>query len=231
MPYCPECHDEFQDWVKICPDCQVALVGELPATSSPTAWAKPAKGSDPLVADFHKPVAEKEVVGVPAQSADGVHTAKSPLVRIRIPAYLLSIGFLAYGWTVGNVAFAVVGACFYLLPLVLLLVDLARSCRVYRATKRVDIDERHPFPGTVGGILNALILFSGLGALCYGAPKFDDRFEDVFAIPGMIIVFGTMLVWLVSGWIIRWVARIPLKSGYGSWYWHTAFGRRQKRSH
>ena len=30
MPYCPECRDEFQDWVKVCPDCKVDLVGELP---------------------------------------------------------------------------------------------------------------------------------------------------------------------------------------------------------
>ncbi len=30
MPYCPECRDEFQDWVKICPDCNVALVDKLP---------------------------------------------------------------------------------------------------------------------------------------------------------------------------------------------------------
>ncbi len=30
MLYCPECRDEFQDWVKVCPDCKVALVGELP---------------------------------------------------------------------------------------------------------------------------------------------------------------------------------------------------------
>jgi hypothetical protein len=30
MPYCPRCHDEFQEWVEICPDCGVALVKELP---------------------------------------------------------------------------------------------------------------------------------------------------------------------------------------------------------
>jgi hypothetical protein len=30
VPYCPECHDEFQDWVKVCPDCNVALVEKLP---------------------------------------------------------------------------------------------------------------------------------------------------------------------------------------------------------
>ncbi len=26
MPYCPRCHDEFQDWVKVCPDCGLDLV-------------------------------------------------------------------------------------------------------------------------------------------------------------------------------------------------------------
>ncbi len=30
MPYCPRCRDEFQDWAKLCPDCKVALVAELP---------------------------------------------------------------------------------------------------------------------------------------------------------------------------------------------------------
>jgi len=29
MPYCPGCRGEFQDWVQICPDCQVNLVSEL----------------------------------------------------------------------------------------------------------------------------------------------------------------------------------------------------------
>lgn len=32
MPYCPKCCDEFQDWVKVCPDCGVALVDKLPAS-------------------------------------------------------------------------------------------------------------------------------------------------------------------------------------------------------
>jgi hypothetical protein len=30
VPYCPKCRDEFQDWVKVCPDCGVALVEKLP---------------------------------------------------------------------------------------------------------------------------------------------------------------------------------------------------------
>ena len=31
MPYCPKCRDEFQDWVKVCPHCDVALVDKLPS--------------------------------------------------------------------------------------------------------------------------------------------------------------------------------------------------------
>ncbi len=30
MPYCPKCYDEFEDWVKICPDCNIDLIDELP---------------------------------------------------------------------------------------------------------------------------------------------------------------------------------------------------------
>ena len=30
MLYCPQCRDEFQDWVKVCPDCNVSLVDQLP---------------------------------------------------------------------------------------------------------------------------------------------------------------------------------------------------------
>jgi hypothetical protein len=29
MPFCPKCRDEFQDWVKVCPDCGVGLVDKL----------------------------------------------------------------------------------------------------------------------------------------------------------------------------------------------------------
>ena len=46
MPYCPKCRDEFQDWVKTCPDCRVALVRQLSAVPRSTDRGK---GRDPLV--------------------------------------------------------------------------------------------------------------------------------------------------------------------------------------
>jgi hypothetical protein len=32
--YCPQCREEFQDWVKTCPDCDRPLVAELPPEPS-----------------------------------------------------------------------------------------------------------------------------------------------------------------------------------------------------
>lgn len=71
----------------------------------------------------------------------------------------------------------------------LFLVDLVRSCRVYRATKQVDIDERHPNFGIIEKILSTLILLSGLGAFAYGAAD-PDSFKDVYATSGGLIWVG-----------------------------------------
>ena len=35
MPFCPQCRDEFEDWVEVCPDCQVRLVPALPEPPEP----------------------------------------------------------------------------------------------------------------------------------------------------------------------------------------------------
>jgi hypothetical protein len=43
MPFCPNCRDEFEDWVKTCPDCGVSLVNELtplPKTPFPPPYLK-----------------------------------------------------------------------------------------------------------------------------------------------------------------------------------------------
>ena len=40
MPYCPECHDEFQEWVKVCPDCGLDLVDKLPDSPMPKPKVK-----------------------------------------------------------------------------------------------------------------------------------------------------------------------------------------------
>jgi len=60
MPFCPDCRDEFQDWVEVCPDCGVRLVDTLPEPPPPEPPPKPKKvlSSESLVtvATFNYPL-------------------------------------------------------------------------------------------------------------------------------------------------------------------------------
>lgn len=51
MPYCLKCREEFQDWVKLCPDCSLSLVDSLPelTKSEPKAESKKEPIKEPLV--------------------------------------------------------------------------------------------------------------------------------------------------------------------------------------
>jgi hypothetical protein len=48
MPYCPKCRDEFQDWVKVCPDCHKSLVDKLTPVLSQTPPSEIERRSGPL---------------------------------------------------------------------------------------------------------------------------------------------------------------------------------------
>ena len=67
MPFCPQCRDEFEDEVEVCPDCRVALVPELPRKTVPAALveklhSEPQKLSDePLVRVANPP---NESIGI-----------------------------------------------------------------------------------------------------------------------------------------------------------------------
>ncbi|MDM8001207.1 MAG: DUF2007 domain-containing protein [Dehalococcoidia bacterium] len=83
MPFCPKCRDEFQDWVKTCPDCQVGLVEELPPPPPPQdnprrvfARAEPSANDLVTIATFSHPTeayvpkSRLEAEGIPSFVAD-----------------------------------------------------------------------------------------------------------------------------------------------------------------
>jgi hypothetical protein len=41
MPFCPQCREEFQEWVEVCPDCGVALVDKLEPIPRPPEPPEP----------------------------------------------------------------------------------------------------------------------------------------------------------------------------------------------
>jgi hypothetical protein len=76
MPFCPKCRDEFQDWVKVCPDCGVELVEKLEPLPERVRPASPPPLNLVTVATFSYPAeaylasAKLESEGIQSTVAD-----------------------------------------------------------------------------------------------------------------------------------------------------------------
>lgn len=61
MPYCPKCQAEYLEGIKVCPDCKVRLVDELPEEEVELIeWKTLAHIPNELVGDMVKGVLEGE---------------------------------------------------------------------------------------------------------------------------------------------------------------------------
>ncbi len=83
MPYCPECRDEFQDWVKVCPDCKVPLVDKLPDLPEEEARQGPlvhiATAPNEIEAQLWKGILEDNGIYCMVKVAEGLNLYLSPL--------------------------------------------------------------------------------------------------------------------------------------------------------
>lgn len=89
MPFCPSCTQEYEGFVRRCPDCEVELVEALDAA------AEPAVGSAPLLAldanaagQMHALLKRAQVPAVTAAAGDAAFGAEA--VAILVPSQLLS---------------------------------------------------------------------------------------------------------------------------------------------
>jgi len=73
--YCPQCGDEFQNWVETCPDCECALGHEPPQPGAAPAELPPARE---LVAVF---------VGEPFRVREPVASLEAARIPCRVDAY------------------------------------------------------------------------------------------------------------------------------------------------
>jgi hypothetical protein len=86
MPFCPECRDEFQDWVETCPDCKVPLVDKLPPQPPP----RPAFNNEPMVYVATAPNEQIAFLWAGILEENGVHCVlKSD--NLRSAMYVLTI--------------------------------------------------------------------------------------------------------------------------------------------
>ena len=89
MPFCPNCRDEFQDWVTVCPDCGTKLVDKLPEEP-------PEEPEMPLVRrETPADIVHIATFSYPAEA----HLAKAKLESEGIPAFVADEHILTANWT------------------------------------------------------------------------------------------------------------------------------------
>ncbi len=137
-----------------------------------------------------------------------------------------SAGLLACAVVTGQVIFATVGAILFVLGSGLQLVRVFDASKKYRAgASEVWADEKpRGIADRIAYWIGAVILLASLAGTAMGS---KDG-EGAFFVPGAIIWLGAIAVWVISGVIVREVAGIPLRMGYGGWHVYRR-GRRNRR--
>jgi len=131
---------------------------------------------------------------------------------------LLSIGLLSFGWA-GNIKLvAIAGAIIYLSAYVIDIIKFLTSKPHHKGDTTAEATENGHDKDILQifeKVLEALILFTGLGTFLYGV---EGEFKEIWALPGAIIWCGTLLLYLIDGIIFRETTGIPIRMGYGGWY-------------
>ncbi len=124
----------------------------------------------------------------------------------------------------GNELFAIAGALLYILMEVFELILRYRDAKLFRAGSW-EPNEKKSLIEHLAAWLRGLLALGGL-LLMMGLEKESNG----FSVSGGIIWIGTIVCWLIAGWIVRYVARIPLRMGYGGWHVHRPRNRRKRKS-
>jgi predicted ABC-type exoprotein transport system permease subunit len=127
----------------------------------------------------------------------------------------ISAALLSFGWFKAGERFAIAGALLFILIEAIDLALIYRSAKLFRADDWKP-DEKRGVIKTMSDVVRGLIVFAGLFSMLSGHAS------------GTIIWVGTIICWLLAGWITREVVGIPLKMGYGGWYVQRKKSRHRK---
>lgn len=116
---------------------------------------------------------------------------------------------LIYGWLESSYYIAMAGAILFS---VLYLIDLLSIIKLSKNYNKGKDNPQSASKKTYKFItdgLGMIIMFSGM---------FASMNEDkLYKIPGIIIWGGTIITYILSGFLIEAFAKIPLEMGYGGW--------------
>ncbi len=122
----------------------------------------------------------------------------------KVSILLMSAVLLVFGLLTGNEPLAIAGAILFLVFEFLDLSVEYKEAKLFRAGKWNHSEKRH--------ILDVVVRRLGQGMVLTGFVLTVLQRSS-----GMIMLVGTIICYLISGWIAQHVAGISLEMGYGGW--------------
>ena len=135
---------------------------------------------------------------------------------MKMTAYVAAGVLIAIGLVLRNTTVAVAGASVFMLVEVVRLGFDYKEARAYRQGTWTPGDKTAIEKAT--GVVRGMVFWGGIIA---------SMVREVPAVAG-ILWFGVIACWLVAGWIVKFVADIPVRMGYGGWRVYRPRGRRRR---
>jgi type IV secretory pathway TrbL component len=144
-------------------------------------------------------------------------------LNIKLAAYFTSVALIAFGVVRGGEPFTLAGASIFISTEIINLAYVYRAAKLFRGGQR-DLNEGKSVSARIARVLRGSIICAGLIGVMMGQGEESSGFTT----SAWTIWGGTIICFLVNGWIVREVAGIPLRMGYGEWY--VARSRKARKS-
>jgi hypothetical protein len=129
--------------------------------------------------------------------------------KIKLLIVIVSITLIGLGWIIQNFTIATIGAIFYLTGMLYDLGFLIIKSKEFKNKKEIEPQKEQQTVKEIIDLLDGVLVISSLIAMCFK--------NDLYRVPGGIIWFGQILVFILVGPIVATYANIPMHMTYGGW--------------
>jgi Ca2+/Na+ antiporter len=133
----------------------------------------------------------------------------------RIILMLSSVILILYGWITKNQFISIIGAIVFICALFINLYKtylLSKEFKNRKDEEEISVQEKDNTTSKIERGLEGTITIASL----IGTLAFQDA-ERIYFYPPLIIWVGIVVIYFISGIVIREVANIPLRMSYGGW--------------
>jgi hypothetical protein len=137
------------------------------------------------------------------------------IIQIRRLLLLISLIVLLTGWILSIHGYAVTAAILFLTSFPVETLRIFLACRFCSRSSVDPTDMLACEPiDRISAVLNFAVFFAGIFGILY---SFDDHDDLLFFVPGLLIVCGTSLLYLLSGFILDHFAGLPMELTSEGW--------------